>query len=383
MEELLRGKGRVHDVLGQRISLLLRALRENRQPDETLLSAFAGGLPRNFWEDEAPSPDRRLELLTNMFRDMGVKVLIHGTLPQQEEVALEFADIAAECVTNAVRHGYATQVQLHFFQNDCWRMSSTDNGIPPSAPIKEEGGRRSPGDAPPGREDGRLHEGVSHAPVQYPNFRSERRTSDMTNVLIVEDHVSMRESLTLALSGAGDFHVVGEVPNADYALDFCQRLRPDLVLMDVCTEGGASGLKAVGDIRERYADIKIIVMTAFDEITYIPRAKAAGANGFIYKSRSLSYFLDVAREVIAGGSSFPEPKTIPMPQGEAPLTDREMEILRLMCKHMTSKEIAEELYISENTVKYHKANMLGKTGFTKAVDLAFYMITNGWINPLY
>lgn len=140
MEELLRGKGRVHDVLGQRISLLLRALRENRQPDETLLSAFAGGLPRNFWEDEAPSPDRRLELLTNMFRDMGVKVLIHGTLPQQEEVALEFADIAAECVTNAVRHGYATQVQLHFFQNDCWRMSSTDNGIPPSAPIKEGGG---------------------------------------------------------------------------------------------------------------------------------------------------------------------------------------------------------------------------------------------------
>lgn len=56
MEELLRGKGRVHDVLGQRISLLLRALRENKQPDEALLSAFAEGLPRDFWEDEAPSP---------------------------------------------------------------------------------------------------------------------------------------------------------------------------------------------------------------------------------------------------------------------------------------------------------------------------------------
>lgn len=135
----------------------------------------------------------------------------------------------------------------------------------------------------------------------------------MTKVLIVEDHASMRESLTMALSGAGDFQVVGEVPNADYALDFCERLRPDLVLMDVCTEGGASGLKAVGAIRERYAEMKIIVMTAFDEITYIPRAKAAGANGFVYKSRSLSYFLDVAREVMAGGSSFPEPKTIPMP----------------------------------------------------------------------
>ena len=172
----------------------------------------------------------------------------------------------------------------------------------------------------------------------------------MTKVLIVDDHVSMRESLTTALQAAGDFLVVGDVPNADFALDFCRHLHPDLVL---------------------------------DEITYIPRAKAAGANGFIYKSRSLSDFLEVARAVMAGGSSFPEPKTIPMPQGEAPLTDREMEVLRLMCKHMTTKEIARELFISENTVKYHKMNMLGKTGFSKAVDLAFYMISNGWINPLY
>lgn len=62
---------------------------------------------------------------------------------------------------------------------------------------------------------------------------------------------------------------------------------------------------------------------------------------------------------------------------------REMEILRLMCKHMTNKEIAAELYISEDTVKYHKKNMLAKTGFARSVDLAFYMISNGWINPLY
>ena len=153
--------------------------------------------------------------------------------------------------------------------------------------------------------------------------------------------------------------------------------------MDVCTEGGASGLKAVEAIRKTDPEVKIIVMTAFDEITYIPRARAAGANGFVYKSRSLHDFLEVARTVMAGGSSFPEPRTIPMPQGEAPLTDREMEVLRLMCRHMTNKEIAQELFISENTVKYHKMNMLGKTGFSKAVDLAFYMISNGWINPLY
>ena len=194
---------------------------------------------------------------------------------------------------------------------------------------------------------------------------------------------SQRRMASTALTAAGDFSVVGEVPNADYALDFCKHLHPELVLMDVCTEGGASGLKAVEAIRKTDPEVKIIVMTAFDEITYIPRARAAGANGFVYKSRSLHDFLEVARTVMAGGSSFPEPRTIPMPQGEAPLTDREMEVLRLMCRHMTNKEIAQELFISENTVKYHKMNMLGKTGFTKAVDLAFYMISNGWINPLY
>lgn len=205
----------------------------------------------------------------------------------------------------------------------------------------------------------------------------------MTKVLIVEDHISMRESLTAALTASGEFEIIGEVSNADFALDFCKRLHPDMILMDVCTEGGASGLKAVEAIRKNDMEIKIIVMTAFDEITYIPRAKAAGANGFVYKSKSLNYFLEVAKEVMAGGTSFPEPKTIPVPKGEAPLTDREMEVLRLLCKHMTNKEIAQELFISENTVKYHKMNMLGKTGFSKAVDLAFYMITNGWINPLY
>ena len=205
----------------------------------------------------------------------------------------------------------------------------------------------------------------------------------MIKLLIVEDHESMRESLTAFFSATGEFSIIGEVPSADFADLYCEKLHPDLVLLDVCTEGGASGLKAAKVLRDHYPNLKIIIMTAFDEISYIPRAKAAGANGFVYKSKSLNFFLEVAKIVMAGGSYFPEPKTIPMPQGEAPLTDREMEVLRLICQHKTSKEIAEELFISENTVKYHKTNMLAKTGFTKVIDLAFYMISNGWINPLY
>lgn len=205
----------------------------------------------------------------------------------------------------------------------------------------------------------------------------------MYKVLIVDDHESMCDSLTYALTGTGDFTVVGKLPTAAYAETYCGKLRPDLVLMDVCTQGGASGLDATKALRMQYPDVKIIVMSGFDEITYAPRAKEAGAHAFVFKSKSLDYFIEIARGVMRGETCFPEAKTIPMPMGESPLTEREMEVLRLMCKHLTSKDIAEELFISENTVKYHKSNMLAKTGFSRAVDLAFYMISNGWINPLY
>ena len=202
-------------------------------------------------------------------------------------------------------------------------------------------------------------------------------------VLIVDDHESMCDSLTYALGHAGNFEVVGSISSAAHADIYTERLRPDLLLMDVCTEGGASGLDAAKDLRVKYPDMKIIVMSGFDEITYAPRAKEAGADAFVFKSKSLDYFIEVIRGVMEGARYFPEGKTIPMPKGEAPLPEREMEVLRLMCKHMTSKEIAEELFISENSVKYHKSNMLAKTGFSKAVELAFYMVANGWINPWY
>ena len=91
-------------------------------------------------EDNRPSPARRLALLRETFRSMDVSVEIRGALPEDQAVADAFAEIAVECVTNAVRHGYATHVQFHLFHNDCWRMTVTDNGISPAGPIREGGG---------------------------------------------------------------------------------------------------------------------------------------------------------------------------------------------------------------------------------------------------
>jgi len=205
----------------------------------------------------------------------------------------------------------------------------------------------------------------------------------MVRVLIVDDHDFICDALTNALESTGEFTVMSRLSNAAHAEVFCERLQPGLVLMDVCTDGGACGITVTKALREKYPDMKIIVMSGFNEITYTPRAKEAGAHAFVYKSKNLDYFIEVARKVMNGETCYPEAKTIPMPMGEAPLTEREMEVLRLMCKNLTTREIAEELYISFDTVKYRKANILAKTGFTKSVDLVFHVISNGWINPLY
>ena len=113
----------------------------------------------------------------------------------------------------------------------------------------------------------------------------------MVDILIVEDHESMCEAITSAFSATDRYRVVANVGSSDFALLYCEKFKPQLILMDVCTDGGASGLKATKLIKEKYPNIKIIVMTAFDELSYIPRAKAANADGFVYKAKSFNYFI--------------------------------------------------------------------------------------------
>lgn len=205
----------------------------------------------------------------------------------------------------------------------------------------------------------------------------------MYKVLIVDDHESMCDSLKFSLEESGNFIIAGSLQSAALAELFCERVKPDLVIMDVRTEGDISGIEATKNIRDKMPEIKVIVMSGFNEISYSPRAKEAGAHAFIFKSKSLDFFVEVAENVMKGQTYYAQPQAIPIPTGEVPLTEREMEILRLMCKYMTSKEIADELFITERTVKFHKANMLAKTGFKKSIELAFYMVSNGWINPLH
>lgn len=203
----------------------------------------------------------------------------------------------------------------------------------------------------------------------------------MIRVGIIDDHESIRDSYKQAIEQNERFEVIGGLASAALADIWCAKNKPDVLLMDICTEGETSGLDATKMVKQSFPNIKIIVMTGFDEISYIPRAKEVGADGFVYKSRSFEYMLYVIDSVLNGEKIFPEPREIVVPERLAPLSEREMIILRLLCKNYSRTEIAEELYISEHTVKRHLSNMLEKTGFHSVMSLVIHMISNGWINP--
>jgi len=177
------------------------------------------------------------------------------------------------------------------------------------------------------------------------------------------------------------FEVIGSIASSADAELFCFKFNPDLMITDVSTVGGASGLEAAAIIHEKYPGIRIIVTSGFDEVAYAPRARELGAHAFVYKSKSLAYYREVADRVLNGEIVFPEPRAIPAPHEEKPFDDQRIEILRLMYGHKTGKEIAQILCIGEEVVKQHIADMLNETGLDNAIDLMFKAVAEGWIDP--
>ncbi len=141
-EESLLAKTRVHDVLGQRLTLLLRAMREDTEPDETILAEFIGGLPGELRKTAAEIPVfSALALLRETMGYIGVTILWEGEQPDDKTIAQLFSDICTETATNAVRHGLATQVRFRFRRGaEGWTLTVTDNGKGASPPVTLGGG---------------------------------------------------------------------------------------------------------------------------------------------------------------------------------------------------------------------------------------------------
>ena len=201
----------------------------------------------------------------------------------------------------------------------------------------------------------------------------------MIKILIVEDQAMLRESLEHLFSGQKDMNVVGTVDDASKALRMCRELKPDLILMDVVTANDSNGISYAAEIRRELPDIKIVIMTALPEITFIEEARKANVHSYIYKNSGNKHLFYVIRSTMEGIGVYPSPEdSAPFAQN---FTENEISIIRLVCQGKTRDDIAKELGISEYTLKTSITSILDKTGFDSITKFALYAVGRDLIVP--
>lgn len=206
----------------------------------------------------------------------------------------------------------------------------------------------------------------------------------MIKLLFVDDQSVTLRFLENCFEDRQKYEIVGSLMQAQIADLWCEKKQPDAIFLDIQTkEKNTNGLEMAKKIKEKFPWIKILMMTGFDEISYVPRAREIGVDAFLFKSYSEEKFIQILHEVVDNNQViFPEEdKKIPVNEGQTPLTDREIEVLRLICQDRSNKEIAGLLCVTESTVKRHVESLLRKTGRSGRAGLVAYAIAGGWINP--
>ena len=189
-------------------------------------------------------------------------------------------------------------------------------------------------------------------------------------VLIVEDQQMPRQLFEIYISSNPNYVHQASLNDASLALAYCQNKPVDLILMDVYTFQGNSGLVAAEEIKKEFPNIKIIV-TSLPEYSWIKRAKEIGIDSFWYKDENKENIIEIIDRTMAGEHIYPN-ETLMVKLGNVTnhdLTERELEILKEMLTVDSNQEIADRLYVSAGTVKRHVENLLAKTGFHTRTEL--------------
>lgn len=201
-------------------------------------------------------------------------------------------------------------------------------------------------------------------------------------VLIVDDHEVIRMGLRVLFENT-DLEIAAEATTASEALEAIGTVNPDVVLLDIRMEGG-DGLNALGRLKLDHPDLPVILFSAYDNPTYIARAVALGAAGYVLKSAPPERLIEALRTALSGESAWTREElrrvtgalaTPRLSQDiEVPLTQRESEVLRQMALGLTNKEIAKMLGISYETVKEHVQHILRKVGVTDRTQAAVWAV---------
>jgi DNA-binding NarL/FixJ family response regulator len=217
-------------------------------------------------------------------------------------------------------------------------------------------------------------------------------------VLVVDDQDLVRAGFRMILDAEDDLEIVGEAADGRRAVELAEHLRPDVVLMDIRMpelDGVEATRRLAGPSVE--APIKVLVLTTFDLDEYVVAALRAGASGFLLKDVSPEELVAAVR-VIADGDAVVAPSVTRRlldrfahtfavgaeagpPEELALLTDRELEVLRLMARGLSNQEIADELFVAETTVKTHVGRVLMKLGLRDRVQAVVFAYEHGVVRP--
>ena len=213
----------------------------------------------------------------------------------------------------------------------------------------------------------------------------------MIRVLICDDQAIARHGLQMILASAPDLEVVGQAQDGQEAVELTAQLTPDVVLMDLKMPR-MNGVQATRRIRSSDPDVQVLVLTTYDADEWVFDAIRAGAGGYILKDTPPEQLLSAIRDAAAGktpvdpavaGKLFKRVADKPVPQTDAlvePLSDRELEIVRLMAGGLTNAEIGAALFLSEGTIRNYISTILGKLGVKDRTQAVVTAIRYGLID---
>jgi DNA-binding NarL/FixJ family response regulator len=202
-------------------------------------------------------------------------------------------------------------------------------------------------------------------------------------VMLVDDHKLFRKGLRMLIDALNRFEVAGEASNGIEFLNLLDQGRPDIVMLDIAMPE-MDGIEAARLALMKYPDLKIITLSMFGEQDYYFKMVDAGVKGFLLKNSDFSEVKMALETVMEGGNYFSRELLMNLVNSlknspeeltpDSPLSDREKEIILLICKGMSTQEIADSLCLSKRTVDSHRANILLKTGCRNTASLVVYAI---------
>lgn len=184
--------------------------------------------------------------------------------------------------------------------------------------------------------------------------------------LLVDDHINIHKTVSRILDSTEDIKLVGQGANGQEALDLCERLLPDIILMDILMPV-MDGIQSTKLIHEKFSDVKILALSSYHDNESVRFMLQNGAIGYIIKTSLLHDLVDTIRAVVFGKVVFSEEVFNNLMVSSSSgknfhLTDREFAVLKLMAKGLNNPEIASALFIAQTTVKYHIGNICTKLG---------------------